>query len=149
MVDEEYDALWWSYTRRSETTGTVWSAVVPLPKRIVLVANELGRKLSLVPSPPIARGLVALALEGHIDDNVTLRDVMVAAAENGVDVVKGVQNRLLPISAAVARIIELGVDDDTWSNVLAKTLNLKVNTEHSALDAAMQLVREAEIGALL
>jgi len=149
LTDEEYNTLWWSYTRRSETTGSAWTNVGPLPKRIVLVANELGDKVSLVPSPPMVRGLLALALEGQADEEVTLSDVMVAAAENGVAVARGVSSRLLPISMAVARISELGADDSTWSSVLAKTMRLEVCTVHSALDTAMQLIREREIGALL
>lgn len=151
MVEEEYNALWWSYTRRSITTGTAWQEVTPIARRVVLACKELGERVSLVPGPPIVRGLLALALEGHVDDKVTLSNVMLAAAEEGVSVAPNALNRLLPISTAVAQISELGSEGTTWSDVLAKTpaLQLKVNTKHSALDSAMQLFREVEIGTLL
>lgn len=151
LIDEEYNALWWSYTRRSTTEQIPWPEVAPLARRAVLSAHELGRLITLVPNPPMARGLLALALEGHADERVKLSEVMTAAAESNVDVVADSGEKLLPISTAVSKIAEFGLDQSTWLDALRSgaTLRLPVDIEVSALDAAAQLLREVDIGALL
>lgn len=151
IVDEEYDALWWSYTQRSTTAGTPWRDVSPPARRVVLAAAELSERVGIVPAPPqIVRGLLGLALGDSVATDVTLRDVALAAASESIGVPEAV-DRLLPVSSAVAKIAELGSDSTTWSDVLAKSgdLKLDVGAESSALDAAVQIFRELEIGALI
>ena len=149
VVDEEYDALWWSYSGRSITTRDPWGDVKPLARRVVLVAHELGQKMSLRPGPPMVRGLLAAALGDQASKKISMADVALAAAAEHVDIAPHAKNRLLPISSAVAQIAELGSDGDTWKDVLERSLGLQVIAETPALDAALQLFREVEIGKFL
>jgi hypothetical protein len=149
-LDEEYDALWWSYTARSEGTGETWSEVQPLDRRVVLAATELGRHLQRVPSPRMVRGLLAAALSDGVNTKLSLAEVaMAAAAENcfpGTDRAL----RLLPIESSVCEIRRLNdAAGNTWKDSLKKALYLDASREITALDAACQLRREIEIGSLL
>jgi hypothetical protein len=150
VMDEEYDALWWSYTARSEGTGEPWGDIQPLARRAVLVANELGRHLQRVPSPPMVRGLMAAALSDAATTKISLGDVAIeASAENCFpDTQRAI--RLLPIESSVCEIRRL--DDaggDTWKESVKKALDFDPARKITALEAACQLRREVELGALL
>lgn len=148
-VDEEYNALWWSYTDRSISSGERWEDVKPLSRRVVLLAHELGRQMIHHPGPPMVRGLLGAALGGQADKQIVLAEVALVAAEERVDLVARAKDALLPISSAVTQIAELGSDSDTWKEVLDKSLGLKPAASATALETAMQLFREVEIGKFL
>lgn len=148
-IDEEYDALWWSFTNRSTGTDQPWSKVEPLARRVVLVASELGDRITRVPSPPIVGGLMATALDDKSASDVSLAEVAIAAADEGRFPGTTRSARLLPIESTVAEIRRIGAEDGTFKETLKKTLTLDASRTTSALDAARQLRREEEIGTFL
>jgi len=149
IVDEEYGALWWSYSHRRAATGTPWEEVKPISRRVVLIADELRKYVTHVPGPPMIRGLLASALGNEAGRAISLEEIALAAADEQVRVAPNAKETLLPISSAVAQIRELGGGTDTWKEVLGKALGLNVKSTTPALDAALQLFREVEIGSLL
>jgi hypothetical protein len=150
LIEEEYEVLWWSFAGRSVTDEVPWSEVAPLARRVVLAADELGSRVQ-PPGPAIVKSLLATALAGVGEAEVALGDVILAAAEADVSVVRNAERKLLPISSGVTIVTKLGGEGATWSEALAKTngLKLMVGTKSTALEAALQVFREADIGAHL
>lgn len=97
----------------------------------------------------MVRGLLGAALRDQADRTISLGEVALAAADAHVSVAPKAKNPLLPISSAVLQITELGGDGNTWKEVLDKSLGLKDPSTTTALDAALQLFREVEIGKFL
>jgi hypothetical protein len=150
VIDEEYDALWWSYTARSEGTGEPWGDIQPLARRAVLVATELGRHLQRIPSPPMVRGLMAAALGDAASTTVSLGDVAVEASASNCFPETQRAIRLMPIESAVSEIRRLDdASGDTWKDSLKKALDFDASRKITALEAACQLRREQELGVLL
>lgn len=150
LVDEEYESLWWSFAGRSVTDDVPWSDVTPVARRVVLAADELGARVRPL-GPAVVKSLLATALAGAVDKEVTLGEVILAACEADVDLVLNEDRKLLPISSGASIVRRVGSDGTTWSDTLAKseTLKLNINTRSTALDAALQLFREVDIGAHL
>lgn len=148
LVDEEYDALWWSYSNRSVGADETWEKVDPPCVRAVLIADELGRRVQRVPAPPIVDGLVVRAIGSAAENSVDLAALGLAAVEHNVRVAEHT-HQLLPLSTIVAKVRELGADDDTWRTVVERSTKIDVESKAKAVDAARQLIREVEIGCLL
>jgi hypothetical protein len=150
VIDEEYDALWWSHLNSSTTDDLPWEKVKPPARRAVLVADELGRQVKRIPAPPIVAGLAELALGKGSDSEVSIGelaqqcvavDATVAGRKHG--------HRLLPISTAVGRLVELVDPDATWTKLLDRSDGVDTEHKSSASEAVKQLFREVEIGSLL
>jgi hypothetical protein len=146
LLDEEYDLLWWSHAGRSAIADAPWSKVDPPQKRTVLVAHELGQKVTRIPATAIVDGLAAVALGDVATKSLPLTDIVAAVRDEGV-AVAGVEHTLLPIGTGVAQAAVY--DDDTWVKVLKQVYRVNVKDSHTAAAIARQLIRELQIASLL
>lgn len=148
LVDEEYDSLWWSYTAASAYDQTPWDSVHPIGLRAVRVATELGSRISRSPAPPVVPGLIALALGDKRDKNVSLKELTRHVVELGA-APSTASHLLLPISASAALAGTFGGDEELWTKAAKTTLGVDADRSTSALDSALQLIREKQISDLL
>lgn len=149
LVDEEYDSLWWSYTGTSDVDHEVWDDVDPVGLRTVRVATELGGKISRVPVPPVVPGLIALALGDKRDKNVSLQELTKHVVATSSAPAKVAAHLLLPVSSSAEVWGTFEGDEALWTKAAKTRIGIDAKRSTTALESALQLIREKQICDLL
>lgn len=146
LIDEEYNALWWGFTKHSSRLEQPWSTVEPTERRLVYAACELAGLVQVLPGPPTMRGLLATALGDAGGATVAIRAVVEAlAAATGIEL-DATSDPLMPFTFCLGKLQELAnADPGTWEAVVRGTSPIDPATEVSALAASAQVYRELEL----
>jgi len=150
LVDEEYNALWWSYTSISTGLKAPWESVHPIERRVVHASTELNALLTEVPGPPTTRNVLSAALAGEATTSITLAALAESVVSEGIPFDVNREDTLLPITSCVFNVRKLRSDEErTWKKVVGAALGIDADLAVTSVDAGCQLIREHEIGALL
>lgn len=147
LLDEEVDALWWSRSGASSTTGEVW-VDLPVLRRTVLATMEMTR---IVGSHPPTAGTLAVldqVIAGG-PDTFTLVDAVAALREVGWEAPAPESDReaFRPLGAGIALLTQFNGNTSVVREALASSLALPEGHVVRASVLARQILNEhAQVG---